>query len=126
MRFALIPSAYGGRCPWLRDSALFDMPAPIGMCTVTDWRPKFRRNFPAFVLQGGLRSSPGALSMPNKGKMPSPSEYFAAVRTRSKPVILPACAIVPDPYIRQSTNPLIRSLLARGAARPDPPSIGLD
>ena len=27
---------------------------------------------------------------------------------------------------RQSTNPLIRSLLARGAARPDPLSIGLD
>jgi hypothetical protein len=94
--------------------------AHIGMCTVTDWRPKFKRNFPAFVLQGGLRSSPGALSMPNKGKTPSPSEWFAAVRMRSKPVILPDWSIVPDPYMIPVSRLILSSTPCSRGAQHDP------
>jgi uncharacterized NAD(P)/FAD-binding protein YdhS len=46
------------------------------------------------------------------------------IETRNFARVVDCAGQIHDP--RQSTNPLIRSLLARGAARPDPLRIGLD
>lgn len=62
------------------------------------------------------RNGAVTVKMVRRGQSESETRNFARV--------VDCAGQIHDP--RQSTNPLIRSLLARGAARPDPLNIGLD